>query len=96
MSHLQRNSVDNKNKIDVKNFKGSFAGALGIPQFMPSSWRNFAVDFDNDGKINLMESPADAIGSIANYLSIHGWKPNELSHAPVNPRKNSNYKRGSS
>ena len=79
-----------ENKIDVKNFKGSFAGALGIPQFMPSSWRNFAVDFDNDGKINLMESPADAIGSIANYLSIHGWKPNELSHAPINPRKNSN------
>ena len=49
-----------------------------------------AVDFDGDGKINLIKSPADAIGSVANYLSIHGWKPNELSHAPVNPRKNSN------
>jgi membrane-bound lytic murein transglycosylase B len=45
-----------ENKIDVQNFKGSYAGALGIPQFMPSSWRNFAVDFDNDGKINLLES----------------------------------------
>ena len=79
-----------ENKIDINNFKGSYAGALGIPQFMPSSWRNFAVDFDNDGKVNLIKSPADAIGSIANYLSIHGWKPNELSHAPVNPKKNSN------
>ena len=79
-----------ENKVDIKNFKGSYAGALGIPQFMPSSWRKFAVDFDNDGKIDLIGSEADAIGSIANYLSIHGWRPNELSYAPVNPKKNSN------
>ncbi len=79
-----------ENDIDVNSFRGSFAGALGIPQFMPSSWRNFAVDFDNDGKINLLKSPADAIGSIANYLSIHGWKPNEVSHARIYPKTNLN------
>ena len=79
-----------ENNIDVKSFKGSFAGAIGIPQFMPSSWRNFAVDFDKDGKINLLKSPQDAIGSVANYLSIHGWKANEASHAPIYPQKNLN------
>lgn len=78
------------NDIDINTLKGSYAGALGIPQFMPSSWRAFAVDFDKDGKINLLESEADAIGSIANYLSRHGWKPNQASHAPIFPNKNLN------
>lgn len=60
--------------IDVFNVKGSYAGALGLAQFMPSSLRQYAVDFDNDGKINLKESEADAIGSVAHYLVTHGWK----------------------
>lgn len=53
---------------------GSYAGALGIPQFMPGSQRRFAVDFDEDGRIDLMSSPQDAIGSIARFLKVHGWQ----------------------
>ena len=54
--------------------KGSYAGAMGLPQFMPSSFRNFAVDFDKDGKRNIWTDPIDAIGSVANYLARHGWQ----------------------
>ncbi len=72
-----------ENDIEINSLRGSFAGALGIPQFMPSSWRRYAVDFDNDGKINLLGSTADAIGSIANYLHVHGWRPNNLSHSEI-------------
>lgn len=56
---------------------GSYAGAIGLPQFLPSSYRQYAVDFDEDRKVNLMDSEIDAIGSIANYLKIHGWKNGE-------------------
>ncbi|MFZ6688363.1 lytic murein transglycosylase B [Undibacterium sp. SXout11W] len=68
-------------------FKGSYAGAIGLPQFMPGSIRQYAVDFDGDGKINLNESTADAIGSVANYLSLHGWKRNlpTVFPATLNP-----------
>jgi membrane-bound lytic murein transglycosylase B len=59
--------------IDVFSMKGSYAGAIGIPQFMPSSWRQWAVDFDGDGKIDLRNNFADAIGSVANFLKGHGW-----------------------
>ena len=59
---------------DVLNIKGSYAGAIGIPQFMPSSYRRNAVDFDGDGKIDLSGSMADAIGSVANYLKSFGWE----------------------
>jgi len=60
-------------KIDPLRVKGSYAGAIGIPQFMPGSYRRFAVDYDGDGHINLATSPADAIGSIGNFLKSHGW-----------------------
>lgn len=56
---------------------GSYAGAMGLGQFMPSSYRHYAVDFDNDGKRDIWENPKDAIGSIANYLAVHGWQPGE-------------------
>jgi len=59
--------------INPLRVKGSYAGAIGIPQFMPGSYRQFAVDFDGDGQINLATSPADAIGSIGNFLKSHGW-----------------------
>ena len=54
--------------------KGSYAGAVGIPQFMPSSYRHYAVDFDGDGRRDLIGSEADAIGSVAQYLNAHGWQ----------------------
>lgn len=54
--------------------KGSYAGAMGMGQFMPSSYLEYAVDFDGDGSVDLFGSPADAIGSVANYLSRHGWQ----------------------
>ena len=59
---------------DPANLYGSYAGAIGYPQFMPGSIRQFAVDFDGDGAIDLENSPVDAIGSIANFLVSHGWK----------------------
>ena len=55
-------------------FKGSYAGAIGLSQVMPSSIRQYAVDFDGDGQIDLNNSAADAIGSVAHYLAAHGWK----------------------
>ena len=57
--------------------KGSYAGAVGIPQFMPSSYRHYAVDFDGDGRRDLIGSEADAIGSVAHYLNAHGWQTAE-------------------
>ncbi|MBI3284311.1 MAG: lytic murein transglycosylase B [Burkholderiales bacterium] len=62
--------------LDPFLFKGSYAGAIGWPQFMPDSIRQFAVDFDGDGRIDLTDSAADAIGSVAHYLATHGWKKN--------------------
>jgi membrane-bound lytic murein transglycosylase B len=63
--------------FDMLTIKASYAGALGIPQFMPSSYRKNAVDFNGDGKIDLLKEPEDAIGSVANYLRQYGWKPGE-------------------
>lgn len=62
-----------ESNTDPFELKGSFAGAIGWPQFMPGSIRRFAVDFDGDGRIDLRQSPVDAIGSIASFLSRHGW-----------------------
>lgn len=61
-------------QVDPAGFKGSFAGAIGLPQFMPGSLRRFAVDFDGDGRIDLLASPPDAVGSVANFLVEHGWQ----------------------
>jgi membrane-bound lytic murein transglycosylase B len=69
--------------IDPLAFKGSYAGAVGLPQFMPSSYRKHAVDFDADGAIDLIGSPADAVGSVASYLEAHGWKKGEPATVPV-------------
>jgi len=60
--------------FDVFSVRGSYAGAIGIPQFMPGSQRRFAVDFDGDGNIDLRRNTADAIGSVANFLKQHGWQ----------------------
>jgi len=62
---------------------GSYAGAMGLGQFMPSSWGQWAVDFDEDGHIDLFGSPADAIGSVANYLKAHGWVQGQPVWYPV-------------
>jgi len=60
--------------LDPTAPKGSFAGAMGLPQFMPSSINRYAVDFDGDGHIDLSRSVADVIGSVANYLATFGWQ----------------------
>jgi membrane-bound lytic murein transglycosylase B len=56
------------------SYTGSYAGALGLPQFLPSSRRRYAIDFDGDGRIDLVGSPADAVGSVASFLASHGWQ----------------------
>ena len=66
--------------LDAGDVRGSYAGALGWPQFMPGSWRKYAVDFDGDGHVNLIASPVDAIGSVAHYLAEFGWKPGQPTH----------------
>jgi membrane-bound lytic murein transglycosylase B len=67
----------------LKNQLGSFAGASGLPQFMPSSIAKFAVDFDGDGRIDLSGSPVDAIGSVAHYFQAYGWQTGMPSHFEV-------------
>jgi membrane-bound lytic murein transglycosylase B len=62
---------------------GSFAGAVGLPQFMPSSWAKWAVDFDGDSKVDLAGSAADAIGSVASYFKGYGWNTGMPTHYPV-------------
>ncbi len=75
------------NQTDPFVYRGSFAGAIGVPQFMPSSMRRHAIDFDKDGQIDLQDSPADAIGSVARYLVSFGWKAQlPLFYAPL-PKK---------
>lgn len=72
-------------KIDPRELRGSYAGAMGMPQFIPSSFRNYAVDFDGDGKRDLWNNTTDVIGSVANYFKVNGWKFGEpvISRASV-------------
>jgi membrane-bound lytic murein transglycosylase B len=72
-----------KTGTDPLVLKGSYAGAMGLPQFMPSSWNKFAVDFDGDGRVDLFHSPADVIGSVANYFKAFHWQPGIPTHYPV-------------
>ena len=67
--------------------KGSFAGAIGMPQFMPGSVRRYAVDFDGDGRIDLWRSDDDAIGSVANYLARHDWLRGQPVWSPAIDRR---------
>lgn len=76
-------------KRDVFGFKGSYAGAMGMPQFMPSSFRKYAVDFDGDGRRDIWSNVGDVAASVANYMKEHGWKtggkmvvPVKLTHSP--------------
>jgi len=72
-----------ESNVDSLSLHGSFAGAIGWPQFMPGSIRRYAVDFDGDGKIDLRNSAVDAIGSIASFLSQHGWQRDQPLVFPV-------------
>jgi membrane-bound lytic murein transglycosylase B len=63
--------------------RGSYAGAMGMPQFMPSSWVKYAIDFDGDGRVDLFNSSADVIGSVANYFKAFGWRRNMPTYYPV-------------
>jgi membrane-bound lytic murein transglycosylase B len=78
-----------KDGIDPLSLRGSYAGALGLPQFMPSSWKRFAVDFDGNGKIDLFNSPSDAIGSVANYLKAFKWQSGMNTHYALQLDSNS-------
>lgn len=70
-------------KVDPLSIKGSYAGAMGKPQFIASSYRSYAVDFDGDGKRDIINNTADVIGSVANYFSRHKWRRDEPITTPA-------------
>jgi len=82
LEHLLLLAREEKRKVG--DYQGSYAGALGLPQFLPSSIRAYATDFDENGHIELSTSPTDAIGSVARFLSMHGWANGETIAVMVN------------
>ena len=72
-----------ENNLDIVKLKGSYAGAMGMGQFIPSSFRRWAVDFDQDGVKDIWENPVDAIGSVANYFQAHQWRKGESVILPA-------------
>src|SRR5690606_1003440 len=75
--------LDYQNKLDASQVQGSFAGAMGLPQFMPGSLMRYAADGNNDGRIDLLYSVDDAIVSVARFLRLHGWVPRLPVFAPA-------------
>ncbi len=76
--------LGNEEGLPLEDVTGSYAGAMGLGQFMPSSYREYAVDMDEDGRRDLWSSLPDVIGSVANYLSRHGWQLNQPVTFPAN------------
>jgi membrane-bound lytic murein transglycosylase B len=74
--------------LDPVDLRGSYAGAMGMPQFISSSYRSYAVDFDGDGQANLFDSVADITASVANYFVKHGWRANEAVAGPLTALEN--------
>ncbi|MDX1626855.1 MAG: lytic murein transglycosylase B [Wenzhouxiangellaceae bacterium] len=81
LGHLFR--LADEEGLPLEELRGSYAGAMGLGQFIPSSYRAYAVDFDEDGSRDLWRSLPDALGSVANYLAVHGWRDGEPAVLPV-------------
>ena len=79
--------------LDPKALMGSYAGAMGMPQFIASSYRSYAVDFDGDGQANLFDSIPDIFASVANYFVKHGWRANEPVAGPLTALENNSIDR---
>ncbi len=72
-----------ENKLNINELEGSYAGAFGMPQFISSSYRAYAIDFDGDQQNDLWQSVPDAVGSVANYFKRHGWKEGQAVVEPT-------------
>jgi membrane-bound lytic murein transglycosylase B len=70
-------------KLSPLGPKGSYAGAMGLPQFMPATFRNYAIDYNQDGTVDIWRDTGDTIGSVANFLQWHGWKPGGAVMTPA-------------
>ena len=81
---MQYMKLASEEGLPADEITGSYAGAMGMGQFMPSSYREYAIDFDGDGSRDLWRSTADVVGSVANYLHRHGWQPGQpVTHRAV-------------
>lgn len=81
-------NLTNKEGLNPRLPMGSYAGAMGYPQFIPTSYRDFAVDFDGDDFADIWTNPVDAIGSVANYFKAHGWQKGQAVIEEIAPLKN--------